>query len=103
LSDPVLARLHIRQVYEKLQVGNHYELPIRQHIFPKWSIEKFCNARGLVQVQHVMQNRLGRAKPIDNTFCAMRVWDAKTEHVHKKIEDEFGGQAAAEPEVHFSL
>ena len=89
MSDPVRARPHIKQLYEKTQAGNPYELPIKQHIFPKRSIERFCSAAGLVQVQHVIQNRLRRAKPVDTTFCAMRVWDAKAERVHKETEDSF--------------
>lgn len=101
MSDPVLARAHIKQVYERTQDGNPYELPIKQHVFPKRSIERFCNAAGLVQVQHVIQNMLRRAKPIDNTFCAMRVWDAKAEHVHKETEDKF--QAFASDVIGFRI
>ncbi len=80
----------MKQKFEKPQDGNPHELPIRQHVFPKASIERFYALDDRVEVRHLSLKKDRRAKSTDQTFCVMRAWGAKAEFGYmKNIEDEF--------------
>lgn len=75
--------------YEKTQKGNPHRLTTHQHIFPKRSIERFCNADGCVEVMQKGGSRL-LLKPNNPYFCAMRVWDQRAESGYMaEIESQF--------------
>ncbi|MGO4379759.1 hypothetical protein AB4Z19_15895 [Pseudoduganella sp. RAF19] len=64
---------------ERTQPGNPHRLTIKQHIFPKRSIERFAIDGG-VEVHEVGPGRTRRRSAADVLFCADRVWDHRTEH-----------------------
>lgn len=75
--------------FEKPQKGNPHNLTIKQHSFPKKSIERFAN-NGVIQVFLINENRTFFAKSDNEIFCVRRVWDQRTEQGYmKRIEDEF--------------
>ncbi len=65
--------------YEKTQPGNPHQLTIKQHCFPKKSIERFCNENGVVEVYLIDKNKTVLMKPDNEIFCARRVWDQRAE------------------------
>lgn len=74
---------------QKTQRGNPHQLAIRQHIFPKRSIERFC-ARGGVDLLDLKREKTRRARPEDVAFCADRTWNHGAETGWMKdIEDAF--------------
>jgi hypothetical protein len=80
----------IRRKYEKPQKGNPHKLPIKQHVFPSASIERFADTDGMVNLHLFSHNLIRKAKPSDDVFCVMRAWDAKAEFGYmKQIEDKF--------------
>lgn len=76
--------------YEKPQKKNPHEIIVNQHVFPKASIDRFCNTNGCVDLYYVTQNKKIQVKPKDKLFCAKRAWDQKAESILMKgIEDRF--------------
>jgi hypothetical protein len=63
---------------------------IDQHAFPAASIERFCGPDRRVHVHDLMRNRVRRAGPRDDIFCAKRAWDHGSETgFMRRIEDAF--------------
>lgn len=76
--------------YEKTQQNNPHQLTIKQHCFPKKSIERFANDNGLVQTRLKYVGKTVSLKPDDNNFCALRTWDQRAETgFMKEIEDAY--------------
>jgi hypothetical protein len=57
---------------EKPRPGNKYKLTYSQHVFPKASIARFANDKGLVSVCDMVRGRTRLASPKDPIFCAAR-------------------------------
>ena len=76
---------------KKTQKENPHNLTIKQHIFPKRSIERFCNKTGVVNVYLFKKEGFIESKPgNEGIFCAKRVWGHCDEHGYmKNIEDKF--------------
>ena len=75
---------------EKTQKGNPHKLPVKQHIFPVRSIERFTGDDGMVSVHVKSNNKIFRASPINEIFTAKRIWDDRAETGYMKlIEDDF--------------
>jgi len=87
---------------EKTQPGNPHELSKRQHVFPRRSIERFCD-NGRVDLIDVVREKRRSARPTDPAFCADRVWNHGAETgFMKEIEDAFQALASsviASPEL----
>lgn len=76
--------------HERTQTRNPHQLTIRQHCFPRKSIERFANKDGLVHVHLIKHNKTVFLKPEDNNFCALRTWDQRAEIGYmREIEDEY--------------
>lgn len=76
--------------YEKPQKGNPHNLTIKQHVFPRASIERFYNSNGFVSVFRKEHGEVIPLRSSNEFFCAKRVWDQRTEvSIGKQIEDEF--------------
>lgn len=76
--------------HEATQKGNPHCLTKHQHIFPAASIRRFVDYDGRVQTFSFLASKVLRLKPSDQVFCALRVWDQRTEvAVGKTIEDRF--------------
>ena len=58
---------------EKTQKGNPHELTVRQHVFPRASIERFVSNGG-VEVCDFQRRIKRRATVNDAIFCADRAW-----------------------------
>ena len=67
------------KTYERTQQFNPHQLTIKQHCFPKKSIERFANENGLVHVRLINYARTVYLKPDDDNFCAFRTWDQHAE------------------------
>lgn len=75
---------------EPTQKGNPHQLTRWQHLFPKRSIGRFCNERGVVDLKMSQLGKRRSAKPTDKIFCVERVWNEQAENGYGKyIEDEF--------------
>jgi hypothetical protein len=83
----------MRWIFEKPQKGNPHRLRIKQHVWPKRSIERFVDAAGKVNLFDRARNKVRMAAADDDIFCAKRAWDQRAEIVTKSIEDEFQGLA----------
>ena len=82
------------KTYEMTQRHNPHQLTIRQHCFPRKSIERFANKDGVVHVHLVEHGRTVVLKPDDNNFCALRTWDQRAETgFMREIEDRYQGLA----------
>lgn len=80
--------------FEKTQPGNPHKLTIRQHVYPRASIERFADAAGRVKVRFLADHKTVHVTPDADVFCAMRAWDQRHERlVGKQIEDAFQGIA----------
>lgn len=78
------------KAYERPQRHNPHQLTIKQHCFPKRSIERFANEDGLVHVHLIAHERTVFLKADDSNFCALRTWDQRAEDgFMKEIEDKF--------------
>lgn len=78
------------KTYERPQRHNPHQLTIKQHCFPKRSIERFANEDGLVHVHLIEHERTIFLKADDSNFCALRTWDQRAEDgFMKEIEDKF--------------
>jgi hypothetical protein len=76
--------------HERTQRGNPHRLTIAQHVFPAASIERFCGPDGRVYVHDLLRNKVRRAGPRDDIFCAKRAWDHGSETgFMRRIEDAF--------------
>lgn len=64
---------------EPVQKGNPHKLTVNQHIFPTESIKRFMHDGG-VEVREKVAGRTLRRRPDDVLFCALRVWDHRSEH-----------------------
>ena len=64
---------------KKPQKGNPHELTVKQHCFPRRSIERFVNDDGIVHVRLIEQGKSILARPEDQLFCARWVWDQRAE------------------------
>lgn len=74
----------------KTAEGNPFRLTRRQHVLPKKSIGRFCDADGNVEVLWKDGGNTFLARPGNPVFCADRVWSQKAEvGWMKDIEDEF--------------
>jgi hypothetical protein len=61
-----------------------------QHTLPLKSIQRFVNNKGNVQVFLKEKDRSFPAKPSNEVFCFIRVWDQRAEQGYgKDIEDQF--------------
>jgi hypothetical protein len=70
--------------------GNKYKLTYSQHVFPKASIARFANDKGLVSVCDMIRGRTRPASPKDAIFCAARAWSQREEGgFMRDIEAEF--------------
>ncbi|HVC50550.1 MAG TPA: hypothetical protein VND87_00865 [Stellaceae bacterium] len=54
-------------------------MAIDQHTFPAASIKRFCGPDGCVLVHDLLRNKVRRAGPKDDIFCAKRAWDHGSE------------------------
>ena len=76
--------------YEKTQRGNPRQLTIKQHCFPKKSIERFANSDGRVHVHLIEHDKTEFLKPDEYIFCARRTWDQRAESGYmREIEDKY--------------
>jgi len=76
--------------YEPVQKGNPHSLVINQHIFPKRSIERFCERVGSVDLLILTSKKRLQLKPENPIFCVHRSWDERAEKGYgKRIEDKF--------------
>ena len=75
---------------KKPQKGNPHELTVKQHCFPRRSIERFVNDDGIVHVWLVEQGKSIPARPEDQLFCARWVWDQRAERgFMREVEDAY--------------
>ena len=82
--------------FEKPQKGNPHGLTVMQHTFPRTSITRFAESDGRVSVLHIPTKKQLSLRPVDQLFCAKRVWDQSAEEgFMKKIEDAFQSLADA--------
>jgi hypothetical protein len=80
--------------YEKPQTGNPHRLTIKQHIFPRRCVARFENSKSRVQVRLAQPPKSFEVTAEDAIFCAMRVWDQRTETLHShKIENAYSALA----------
>ena len=76
--------------FEKTQRGNPHQLTIKQHCFPKKSIERFANSDGRVHVHLIGYDKTEFLKPDEYIFCARRTWDQRAETGYmREIEDRY--------------
>jgi hypothetical protein len=76
--------------YEPTQRGNPHELTIKQHVFPKRSIDRFCDSNGGVEIFIKNLRKITRVDSRSELFCAHRAWDQRSESLFmKSIEDRF--------------
>jgi hypothetical protein len=76
--------------YEKPQNQNPHELPIKQHIFPLKSIERFANNDGFIETRIIKHNIVKLLKSDNPIFCGNRIWDNRAETGYmKSIENDF--------------
>lgn len=76
--------------FEETQKGNPYKLTINQHVFPKKSIDRFADGKGLVQLFRKGGSKAIAVNSSNGLFCAKRVWDQSTETgIGKNVEDRF--------------
>ena len=61
------------------QKGNPHGLTVKQHCFPRRSIERFANPEGIVNVWLNDQAKSIPVRPEDRIFCAHWVWDQRAE------------------------
>ena len=74
----------------KPQRGNPHQLTVKQHFFPKKSIERFTDQSGVVQVYLIGEGKVKTLKADNPIFCAQRVWDQRSENTCKQeIEDPY--------------
>ncbi|MCR6727822.1 hypothetical protein [Agrobacterium fabrum] len=71
-----------------MRAKNPPQLTKRQHIIPRKSITRFCNQSGFVRAIR-KDNKPLLLKPANPFFCAMRLWEERSENGHKPIEDNF--------------
>ena len=75
---------------KKPQKGNPHELTVKQHCFPRRSIERFVNDDGIVHVRLIEQGKSIPARPEDQLFCARWVWDQRAETgFMREVEDAY--------------
>ena len=75
---------------KKPQKGNPHELTVKQHCFPRRSIERFVNDDGIVHVWLIEQRKSIRVLPKDQLFCARWVWDQRVEAgFMREVEDAY--------------
>jgi hypothetical protein len=74
----------------EVQKGNPHELTRRQHILPVASIDRFCDAKGLVTVVPKSGIAEYKVRCEDPRFTVHRAWDQKSEDLAKtEYEDPF--------------
>lgn len=75
---------------KKPQKGNPHELTVKQHCFPRRSIERFVNDDRIVHVWLIEQGKPIPARPEDQLFCAHWVWDQRAETgFMREVEDAY--------------
>ncbi|MDJ0583270.1 hypothetical protein [Crocosphaera sp.] len=75
---------------EKTQKGNPHNLTVKQHCFPKKSIERFVSVEKKVDLYIKTANKKTRLKSDNSIFCADRFWSHGAEHTYMKtIEDQY--------------
>ena len=79
-----------RNKAEKTQKRNPHQLPIKQHVFPSHSIQRFLRPNGTVEIFLKREGKRFLAKPDNPIFCSDRAWDNRAETGYmKEIEDKF--------------
>ena len=74
----------------KTQKGNPHQLTLRQHCFPKRSIDRFTNEYGKVYVHLIKPAKTVILNSDNRIFCAHRIWDERAESgFMKEIEDAY--------------
>ena len=78
----------LRPQFERPQKNSG--ITIKQHIWPQRSIARFADSDGVVRLYDKIRRKPRPATPIDDIFCAKRVWDLRAERGYmKSIEDQF--------------
>ncbi|TBC95139.1 hypothetical protein ELH26_14415 [Rhizobium leguminosarum] len=86
----VIRSRNLRTKAEPVQPGNPHRLTVRQHVFPRKSIQRFANDRDFVDLVDGLRKTIRPAKAGDKIFCADRAWDERTEAgFMKSAEDNF--------------
>lgn len=65
--------------YEAPQKGNPHKLTVKQHVFPRRSIERFYDARNGIELYLAKQKKSIRALSTHDVFCARRAWSHRVE------------------------
>ena len=74
----------------KTQKGNPHQLTLRQHCFPKRSIDRFTNEDGKVDVHLIRATKTVLLNSDNGIICAHRIWDERAESgFMKEIEDAY--------------
>ncbi|HEY7392165.1 MAG TPA: hypothetical protein VH640_26845 [Bryobacteraceae bacterium] len=70
--------------------GNPEQLTNCQHAFPRASVKRFADFKGLVSVRHLATNKQFKAAADEDVFCASCVWDYRAESGYMlDIENQF--------------
>lgn len=68
-----------KRKFDKPQPGNPHQLTIKEHCFPRASIQRFADSSGRVAVHRLRQGDVILVPPDNEIFCALRSWDHHTE------------------------
>lgn len=66
--------IDVFMAYQEPQKGNPHKLTLKQHVFPRRSIERFYGSRGGVELYLPVQQKRIRARANHNVFYAERAW-----------------------------
>ncbi|MEZ8742041.1 hypothetical protein AB6E21_18535 [Photobacterium swingsii] len=74
----------------EIRKNNPHQIVKKQHVFPKHSLTRFCNDKGLLIVKYKSGENSFLATPSNPVFYANRLWNEHAESgLMKSIEDEF--------------
>ncbi|MGJ7565464.1 hypothetical protein ACSFBM_16550 [Variovorax sp. GB1R11] len=79
-------------------VKNPNRFTIGQHVFPRSSIARFCNADSKVQTNILSLSKIQNLSPKSDWFCAQRVWDQPTETIGARTTEAAYDQLARQIE-----
>jgi hypothetical protein len=65
--------------FEKPQKGNPHKLTVKQHVFPRRSIERFYDSGNGIELSLAEQKMSIRALSTHDVFCAKRAWSHRVE------------------------
>lgn len=68
-----------KRQFDKPQPGNPHQLTIKEHCFPRASIQRFADSTGRVAVHRLRQGDVILVPTDNEIFCALRSWDHHTE------------------------